>query len=384
VIATVVLVVLSVSLVSGARWSARRRDRLHPLTDPAPRRWTVPARLTARLPAAAAALILVIGAGLASRPLWSVSRHAADDPSNAMVAGLQAQQGLAVDGTRTYAEQSVRWLSWYVGPVTLVAALATAAMVAAVAVRWWYSSRPGAGPARPVPPWLIPAAIALGSVLLTLYRPGVTPDHPWADRRFVPVVLPAVTLAAAAAAARAVAWARARRPGGLPLAVGGAAVLALLVPPAVATASLATSRTEVGEPAAVTQVCSALRSGDVVAMVSDDTGGVRAQNEWVQVVRGVCGRPAAELGGTLQQQRNSAGELSRLVQGAGHRLVLLSADENDGQAPAALAAMGGHPVRATTLITREDQRTLVRRPSRTSTLVVDVWLAVWPATSASS
>jgi hypothetical protein len=95
----------------------------------------------------------------------------------------------------------------------------------------------------------------------------------------------------------------------------------------------------------------------------------------------VCGRPAAALTGTPQQQRDSARQLATLVQGAGHRLVLLSADENDGQAPAALTAMGTRPIQAAVLTTREDQRALAHRPSRTSTLVLDVWIAVWPTTS---
>ena len=54
-----------------------------------------------------------------------------------------------------------------------------------------------------VPVWAGPLLVATGSSLLTLWRPGITPDHPWADRRLL-VVLPLVLLLAVAA----VAWAR--------------------------------------------------------------------------------------------------------------------------------------------------------------------------------
>jgi hypothetical protein len=36
---------------------------------------------------------------------------------------------------------------------------------------------------------------------VTLWRPGITPDHPWADRRFVPVMLPVLVLFATFAVA---------------------------------------------------------------------------------------------------------------------------------------------------------------------------------------
>ena len=40
-----------------------------------------------------------------------------------VVAGLQARQGLPVDGGRTYAEQTLAWTSWWVGPAAVVGKL---------------------------------------------------------------------------------------------------------------------------------------------------------------------------------------------------------------------------------------------------------------------
>ncbi|HEY6797368.1 MAG TPA: hypothetical protein VI248_22050 [Kineosporiaceae bacterium] len=339
------------------------------------------------LPALAAGLVVLAGLVLASRPWWMVARQAVDDPGNALVASLQAQQGLPVDGARTYAEQSVGWVTWYVGIPAGIAALAAFAAAAAGATRWWVRSRrlpaagdglrPAAGDGLP-PRWLVAALVGLGSVVLILYRPGITPDHPWADRRLVPVVLPAVVVAATAAAARGVRYARRRMPVGVLVAAVLAAVLAIVVPAAVATRPVASSRTEVGEPKSVAAVCAQLRPGDVVVGVTDASGGIRAQNEWVQVIRGVCGRPsAALLAGTVSEQRAALGHLAALIGGAGGRLVLLSAAEDDGSAPRALAALGQQPRRAVLRHTTEDQHVLVRRPSTVSGLVIDVWLATW-------
>src|SRR5262249_59997675 len=113
-----------------------------------------------------------------------------------------------VGGGRTYAEPAMQWVSWYTGPVTLAAAWVVLAVLAARAVRWWTGDV-----AIPVPNWLGPAAVGLASTVLTLYRPGITPDHPWADRRLVPVVLPTMVLAATAGVVALTREAARRRPG---------------------------------------------------------------------------------------------------------------------------------------------------------------------------
>src|SRR5206468_2201003 len=43
-------------------------------------------------------------------------------------------------------------------------------------------------------------AAALPVTLLYIARPSIAPDHLWAMRRYIPIVLPAMTIAAAAAA----------------------------------------------------------------------------------------------------------------------------------------------------------------------------------------
>lgn len=314
------------------------------------------------LPRGLAAVVVLTGALLASRPLWQTVRQSAADPGSRVVAGLQARQGLPVDGGRTYAEQSVAWLSWWVGPVALVIALAAAAVMAHRAGSAWVEG-------RELPAWSGPAVVAVGSTLLTLYRPGITPDHPWADRRLV-VALPTVVVLVVASAAVLSRWSTRRLPYAVNVTGSLLATGALLVPTVLATWPHATERVEAGELRAVDAVCGQLRPGDVALMVDG-----RAANEWPQVLRGYCGVPALSTTNALRQDparlRSTVDQASRAVQARGGRLVLVVADTTDS-----LTRLG-----ATTAVVgvdehvREDARLLERRPDHLVELPIQVWLA---------
>ncbi len=321
----------------------------------------VPDRARRLVPGALAALTVLVGLGLASRPWWQVVRQSAADPGARVVAGLQLRQGLVVDGGRTYAERSVGWLSWWTGPVALGIAL----LVLAVAVRRVASAWAGEG--HP-PTWTGPLLVASGSTLLTLYRPGITPDHPWADRRLV-VALPFVVVLVVAAAAQVLRWSLRRLP--LPWVVLAtlAVTAALLVPEGLATAPHAGERVELGSMAAVDSVCRALRPGDVVLAVDG-----RAANEWPQVVRGMCGRPALSLTAAAYQDpaslRASVTVVAAGVGEHGGRLVLLAADSAE-----ALRTAGAGDVRQVAdVMVQEDARLLERRPDSLVPLPIQVWL----------
>ena len=73
----------------------------------------LPGAVRRRLAPACAALVLLAGVVLATRPLWHVEHQSAADPGSRVVAGLQLRQGLPVDGGRTYAEQSLGWTAWW-------------------------------------------------------------------------------------------------------------------------------------------------------------------------------------------------------------------------------------------------------------------------------
>ena len=322
----------------------------------APRSWLPAVWLPAVwLPAG----LLLAVAALASRPLWQVVRQSPRDPGSRVVAGLQRLQALPIDGGRTYAEHSVGWLGWYVGPVTLLAAVGTLVVLARRAGQWWSSG------SSVVPAWLPPTVVGVGSAVLTLYRPGITPDHPWADRRLVPVLLPVVVLAAVAGLARVTALARARRSAGLFAAVPAVGVVALLVPAWLGTAGVATARTEQGQLAAARAVCARLRPGEVV--VGLDT---RARNEWPQLIRGICGRPAGSFAGPPDRLPSAVPRVLARIRAAGGRPVLIAANS-----PAALTDLGLTAVPVLALDSTEDQRYLTRRPDGVQRLDVDLWLA---------
>ncbi len=95
--------------------------------------------------------------------------------------------GTGLDGTRDYREESLRNLAVYAGWPILLLAIAGAAVAALRML-------------RPIP-FAERAALMTGLAFCALYvwAPLISPDHPWAIRRFVPVALPAIVMLAALA-----------------------------------------------------------------------------------------------------------------------------------------------------------------------------------------
>jgi hypothetical protein len=327
----------------------------------------LPARVRDRLPGGAALLVLLAGVVLATRPLWSTERQSAADPGSRLVAGLQLRQGLPVDGGRTYAEQSLAWTAWWTGPVAVAIAFVVLAFAAHHLARAWVRG-------ERLPVWTGPYLVGLASVLLTWARPGITPDHPWADRRLF-IVLPFVVVCVVMAAAWLTRWSTRRMsPAVLVVASVGTACV-LLGPEAMATLPHARERVELGSLEATRSVCRALEPGDVALMVD-----ARAANEWPQVVRGTCGVPALSLTAAVRKSDTLRARAVEAVAGAvsrsGHHLVLLAAESPDVLTlPAGSAARVGPPVEAVDVLVREDARLLERRPDSTVALPLQVWLA---------
>jgi hypothetical protein len=321
----------------------------------------LPVLVQAWLPRIAAAVVTAFGLALASRPWWQTTRQSPRDPGARVVAGLQLRQGLPVDGGRTYAEDTLVWMAWWVGPAALVIALAVAAALAHRLATAWVDG-------RALPPWSGPLLVAVGSSVLTWYRPGITPDHPWADRRLV-IALPFVVLLVVAAAAALTRWSTRRLPFPMLLATSAGASLAVVLPTALATWPHATERVERGELAAVEQVCRSFSDGDLALMVDS-----RAANEWPQVLRGQCGVPALSTTAALRRSpaalESAVGQVSAAAQAHGLRLVVLGAESDE-----ALHAVGAariHQVLDTTVL--EDQRLLEARPDGLDELPLRVWV----------
>ncbi len=323
----------------------------------------LPARVVRWLPDAAAGLVVLTGLVLWSRPWWMTVRQNPDDPGARYVAGMQRRQGLPVDGGRTYAEHTVDWLSWYVGWAALVVALVALALV----VRRLLRSL-GAGRLEAWGPALV---VAAGSTLLTLVRPGITPDHPWADRRLL-IALPLVVVLVCVAGAWTAARLRAGgRPWGPPL-VAGLVLVGLGGPAVAATWPFRGVGVERGSLAAAEEVCAALGPHDVVLGIDS-----RASNEWPQVVRGMCGVPSFVA---TRAVRTDPARLAQVVRevaagaaAGGHRLVVLAAD-----GPEAVEGLGLTPRQVVDVRFTEEEHALDRPPVRTDLGGARVAIAVVP------
>jgi hypothetical protein len=170
-----------------------------------------------RLGALAGAGVVLVGAALAVRPLFQTATGLEDPGKQAYISNMQRAEQVMVDGTRTYAESTVTWLTWYVGPVLVAVGLLGLAILLARAVR--------TGDLRLVPFFLVFIVTGLGY----LVKPSITPDQIWAMRRFLPIVLPGLALSAMLVVGRLITWLRRQDPL-LSVVAGVVAALALLSP----------------------------------------------------------------------------------------------------------------------------------------------------------
>lgn len=161
-----------------------------------------------RLRVSAAAHRVVLGRGtaalatltmvmLASRPLWMTDRRGTESTTdtftNSVVGQFQQLEGYPVDPTRTYAEHTITWLSYYLTwPILALATLGLGLIV-------WRTLT-----SRPV------AVVFLGALAVPsavyLLRPAIVPDQLWAIRRFEPITLPGLAIAAGVGAWWLVGW----------------------------------------------------------------------------------------------------------------------------------------------------------------------------------
>ncbi|MDP9846485.1 hypothetical protein [Streptosporangium lutulentum] len=320
-------------------------------------RWAAGIR---RLPEIAGGLVVLIMVAFAVRPwLQTVTRWptTGDDRVNfEFIERTQQANGLPMDGSRLYYEESLHWVIWYVGIPTVVLATLAAAVLTRRLVRGGEFA------------WLLPLAVIGWTTFTTLYRPAITPDQPWASRRLVPIVIPGLILLAV----WGLRWARdkARRSGYGPTVqknVAAFGVALLLIPTALTSAGTAFNQIERGERAAVEGMCAALPARASVLIVERVTG-----DRLTQVVRGTCGVPTARvalLRDAGVSVRPTVTYVADRVRAAGRVPVLLAAEARQ------LSAYGT-PVQIMGLRTRQDERSLVDPPDGTWSLAVNVWMIV--------
>jgi hypothetical protein len=125
----------------------------------------------------------VVGLVLLSRPLWWTARSIAKS-SWPTIANMQVRSGLANDPARSYDESSVSWLAMYQGWIAVLLAGLGVAMLAARIV-------------RTRDPRIVMLVVTVASAsLLYLNKISIFPDQIWAMRRFLPIIIPGLLIAA--------------------------------------------------------------------------------------------------------------------------------------------------------------------------------------------
>jgi hypothetical protein len=332
-------------------------------------RWSagLPVLRTDRLPNAAAMLAFVITIGLVIRPyVQTVYTHRTGGQA-ATVRAWQVADHLPIQPGRQYYEISLHWVFWYLGVPVVALATIGAAVLARRCLR-------GAAPA-----WTLPLMCFGWIIVTTLLRPAIYADQPWGSRRLVPGVLPGFVVLAVWAVSWLTRWLRERgtRPE-IRYPVVGILALALLLPAAKTTfgiahqdggplgtrlvaTGLADKVTYGGEIAAVQHLCAEIPADSSVLFLVRRTAG-----QFAQVVRGMCGDPAAVV---VQPTTGRVRRLIADIQRAGRRPVLLSAYEGS------FRKFGpGPPVQVVDLQTRADAHELVKPPLTTDPLTISVWM----------
>ena len=224
-----------------------------------------------------------------------------------LIGALQRNAGLAVDPRRTYSEATLRWFSWYLGPITVGLAIVGVAVLLIRAGR------------RLDAAVTVVLSVAGTGTALYLWKPSILPDQIWAMRRFVPAGLPLFVLLAACALAalipaptpgrRRPAWAR-------PAAV--AAAIGLIAFPLAVTGPVRNLQPQAGYLVAVNEVCQRTGSNAAILFVSADDAG----QQLAAAARSWCNVPVARM--TKPMSSAQLGQLAAKWRADGRELWVLS------------------------------------------------------------
>ncbi|MEA3510294.1 MAG: hypothetical protein U9R51_02560 [Actinomycetota bacterium] len=209
------------------------------------------------------------------RPVLFVER------SGAMVDVIeyyQRLQGLPLDGTRRYWEMSMHWLSWYIGVGGLIVGVAGWA---------WTAREAFLGRMKRMAPFLLAFSIV---TVAFLWRPANTPDHLWMMRRFLSLTIPGFVFLSFVVVQRLVLAVKDRWGTIAAAATTGGLTALLLIPPAVFTAPLARSTTQVGMYGVTREVCASVGDDAAVLVVSN-----RIRVAYEPALRAFCDLPVSGI-----------------------------------------------------------------------------------------
>ncbi len=318
------------------------------------------------LPNAVALLAFLVTIGFAIRPYLQTVRGKSAQ-NEAAVAAYQRADHLPIDPTRLYYENSLHWVFWYIG----IPAVALGTLAAGLLLRRCLWGR--------APTWTLPLMTFAWCTVTFLYRPAIIPDHPWASRRLVPAVLPGLILLAVWASGWLIGRLRQRGFSQLTCGALAACCTAALVLPTAATTfglgikhggplgirlaadGLAVKTTYRGEIGAVDDMCAAIPRGSSVVIVN-----YRIAKRFTQVIRGMCGDPAAYL---RNPRRDRVDEIVQGIVRARRRPVIIAATQSQ------LAYYGGPVREIMKLRTTRDESALTTPPLDTLPLRLNVWMS---------
>lgn len=243
---------------------------------------------------------------LASRPLWMTGTK---EQFNGLVYSIEVAVGMEPSGYRTYAEHTLNWILWYVGPVLAIGAVIG---IAILLYRAMY---------RRSMVLFLSVTVLLSAAVVYVNVPAITPDQIWASRRFLPVIFPAVILFGAFF----LDWLsqRKRLPLGVnsSMLVGVLATLALVAPLFISQPFLH-KRTHVPQLSFMTEFCEKLPQDSAVVWV-----GATATIEMPQPTRTLCGVPSVAKDDLTQRELQQLQESAREH---GRQLIIGAFDENAG------------------------------------------------------
>ena len=207
----------------------------------------------------------------------------------------------------SHAEDTMLWLSWYLGPATLAIGLIGAALGVATTVK-----RPTLALSGLLAVFVMPAA-------LYVQAPRINSNHLWAMRRFLPVILPGLLLVGFWAVDRWLDLPIRRSLVKLRGAAAAVLVIIAVVVPLSQTAPLWKLSDQKGVAASVRAMCS--RLGSKASVVFTSSGPWRELGVGLPAV---CGVPTAIA--PLNADRRYFEDLAGVVGSRGRSLFVLSSD----------------------------------------------------------
>ncbi|MDH3470957.1 MAG: hypothetical protein OEM94_06535 [Acidimicrobiia bacterium] len=290
------------------------------------------------------AIVIVVG-GLAALLLRPASTT--DSPS-AVVAQVQQDEGVVVDGTRLYSEDSARWIVWYMGP-----GIALAGLVGLGGLTFFAAS----GDDRR--PYLFLLVTGIASFVFLADQPGV-PVQVEVMRSLVPVTIPAVLIGTGWLIERLTLvrsrFSRAAKPLSM-------VVLAVLVAvPFFHTATVWDTAEQQGARQGVARACGIVgRDSAVVVLEADSPVG----DQLTQTIRGFCRIPVARAADLTPSETQN---LARAWAEEGKKLVLLSGDS-------AVFPPGSGAHQRIAIEYRSLEHTVESRPSESISGSIEIFIA---------